>query len=193
MAVAGIFLVASLTSYRARFSVSIYVLTMIAMLVCSTAYHRAKVTEQARLVLRKLDHSMISVAVAGSFTPVIVLTLHGLAVPIMLAVMWAGALGSSMLGLLWFSSPSWLRALNYCLLVTSGLAITPYILSRDGAAVFSLIIIGLAVYVSGAVTYALRRPNLRPGVYGFHELFHTLVMIALLSHFVAILILGIRS
>ena len=193
MAVAGVFLVALAPTARSRFSIAVYALAIMSMLTASAMYHRARVSEETRLILRKLDHSMIGVAVAGTYTPVIVITLSGWAMALMLAFLWTGALATTFMSMMWHHAPNWVRGLAYGLLGISGVAIMPYVLSRGGVAVFALVIIGGVFYIAGAVAYALRKPNFWPSWFGFHEVFHTFVMLAVLSHFAAVLVLAVRA
>ncbi len=193
MVLAGLVLVAYSPTLEQRLSVAVYTVAIGGMLAASASYHRLRVSEKARRVLRRLDHSMIGVAVAGTYTPVVVIVLDGAAATAMLGALWAGALGAMLVSVFWSHAPRALRAGIYLLLGWGGAVLTPWLWQRGGVLVFSLVILGAALYSAGAIVYARRRPNPWPTVYGFHEVFHTLVVLAVVAHFAAIVALIART
>jgi hemolysin III len=136
--------------------------------------------------MRRLDHSMIFVLIAGTYTPFALLVLHGALARTILIVVWAGALGGTILNLVWVRAPKPVTAAVYIALGWVAVAAFPQMASAMGAVGVGLIAFGGVLYTAGAVIYALRRPNPVPGVFGYHEVFHTLVVVAAAAHFAAV-------
>ena len=136
--------------------------------------------------MRRLDHSMIFVLIAGTYTPVCLLALHGPLARTVLIVVWAGALGGVIFKLLWIDAPKWLLALVYVALGWVSAAI----FGQLPAAVGWLGVAGLAagglLYTVGAVVYASEWPNPWPRTFGYHEVFHALVLGAASMHYAVI-------
>lgn len=191
-ALAGALLVGIAHDATARTGALVYVLGVLAMLSASACYHRLDVTDDVRRLLRRLDHSMIGVTIAGTYTPVVLLLTSGAARWSLLGVLWGGAVLSIVVATLFPSSPRALRSGLYVAVGLSGAVITPWLLTRGGAAAFALIVLGAAVYIAGAVVYALRKPNPVPGTYEFHEVFHTLVTLAVAFQFAGVCALVIN-
>ena len=164
---------------RARIALSVYALSLIGLFGASALYHRIdwrSVT--ARDWMRRLDHSMICVLIAGSYTPFAMLVLHGpLAIAILVAV-WAGALLGVAFNLVWSDAPTWLRAAVYVSLGWVALAALPQLGGAIGLGGMMLLGLGGILYTLGAIVYALKRPDPVPSVFGYHEVFHTLVIAA---------------
>lgn len=188
-ALAGLSLAVAAPTIEARVSVSIYAVAITSMLLASALYHCLRVSPKTAKWLRRVDHSMIGVAVAGTYTPVIALLLHGTSQVSLLAVMWLGALSGLVLTLAWHDGPRWLRSGIYVALGWAGVALLPWIATHGGIAALILVLSGGLAYTVGAVIYARRGPNLVPGVFAFHELFHTLVLVAVALHFSAIAVI----
>lgn len=191
-ALAGLVLVVFTPTLSARISVAVYMVAVTSMLTTSALYHRLRVSRVAQQWLRKADHSMIGVAVAGTYTPVIVMTLHGAMAATMLALLWCGALGAAALALFWPGAHRWLVALVYVVLGWAGVMVIPGLWRAGGALPVVLVFVGGIFYMIGAMIYARRRPSIKPAVFGFHELFHSFVVAAVVSHFSAIAILVAR-
>jgi len=184
--VAGGLLVALAPSWRAAAVGGIYAVALAGMFGASALYHRGAWTPSVRPWLRRLDHSMIFVLIAGTSTPVTVLGLQGVLPVVVLAVVWGGALVGVLLKLVWIGAPRRLVASVYVVLGWIGIVLLPETARHLGLAPALLFVAGGAFYTAGAVIYMLRRPDPRPAVFGFHELFHLLVVAAALAHFVAI-------
>lgn len=180
-------------SLQARISVAVYGVGITGMLVASALYHRLRVSQAIQAWLRKIDHSMIGVAVAATYTPVIVLTLEGSLMVTMLAIMWCGAIGTALLALLAPDAPRWMVSASYVILGWAGVVVVPWLWRVGGVLPFALVLLGGVLYCIGAVIYAKRKPNFAPGVFGFHELFHSFVVAAVVSQFVAIAVLVART
>src|SRR3984957_3029796 len=174
----GIALIIGASDGRARLAAVIYACAVSALLGTSALYHRVTWRPKARRWMRRLDHSMIFVMIAGTYTPVALLALKGSLASTILIVLWAGALGGVIFKLLWIDAPKWLFAAVYVVL---GL-VTAAVFGELPAAIGWLGVAGLAtgglLYVIGAVVYASGRPNPCPKVFGYHEVFHTLVLVA---------------
>jgi hemolysin III len=174
----GVALILAASNGRARIAASIYAVAVSALLGTSALYHRVTWRPNARRWMRRLDHSMIFVLIAGTYTPVALLALKGSLASAILVVLWAGAIGGVVFKLLWIDGPKWLFASVY---VALGL-VSAAVFGELPKAIGWLGVAGLAsgglLYVIGAVVYASGRPNPWPKVFGYHEVFHTLVIAA---------------
>jgi hemolysin III len=184
--VAGAVLVARAPSARAAAVGGIYAAALAGMFGASALYHRVAWPPSLRPWLRRLDHSMIFVLIAGTSTPVIVLILEGVLPIVVLAVVWGGALAGLVLNLVWISAPRRLVVSVYVVLGWVGIVLLPEVVRSAGLAPAVLFVAGGGLYTVGAVIYTRRRPDPLPAVFGFHELFHVFVIAAAVAHFVAI-------
>ncbi|HTB70185.1 MAG TPA: hemolysin III family protein [Solirubrobacteraceae bacterium] len=182
----GVGLILAASDGRSRVAVAIYAAAVSALLGTSALYHRVTWRPRARRWMRRLDHSMIFVLIAGTYTPVALLALKGPLASTILIVMWAGALGGVIFKLAWIDAPKWLFALVYVVL---GL-VTATVFGELPATIGWLGAVGLAtgglLYVVGAVIYTSGKPNPWPKVFGYHEVFHTLVLAAAGLHYAVI-------
>ena len=182
----GVGLILAASGGRARLAASIYAVAVSALLGTSALYHRVTWRPKARRWMRRLDHSMIFVLIAGTYTPVALLALKGSLATTILILMWAGALGGVIFKLAWIDAPKWLFALVYVVL---GL-VTAAVFGELPAAIGWLGVAGLAtgglLYTIGAVIYTSGKPNPWPKVFGYHEVFHTLVLAAAGLHYAVI-------
>jgi hemolysin III len=184
--VAGAALVVLAPSGRAAAVGAVYAVALAGMFGASALYHRVSWPPSLLPWFRRLDHSMIFVLIAGTCTPVTVLSLEGVLPIVVLAVLWGGALAGVLLKLVWLGAPRWLGATVYVVLGWIGIVLLPETVRSAGIAPALLFVAGGALYTAGAVIYMRRRPDPRPAVFGFHELFHVFVMAAALAHFIAI-------
>jgi hemolysin III len=164
---------------------AIYGTGLCALFAGSALYHRWRWDPRWRPLLRRIDHSTIFVFIAASYTPVALLVLHGPLRWVVLGIAWGGAAAGVFFSLAWIDAPRWLTAGTYVALGWVALIAFPQLAERLDAAPLTLIAIGGTLYTIGAVVYALRRPDPWPRVFGFHEVFHTLVIAAAIVHFVA--------
>jgi hemolysin III len=164
----------------------IYSLTVCALFGTSALYHRRVWSPRGYKIMKRLDHSMIFVFIAGTYTPFCVLLLPSPSGPILLAIVWSGALAGVAVKMIWPYAHRWLSAPLYVALGWVGIAVLPHILRHGGVAAFVLIVTGGVIYSAGAVCYALRRPNPWPEVFGHHELFHASTLLAALCHHIAV-------
>jgi hemolysin III len=175
----GVALVMVAHNTRARVAVSVYAVTLVALFGVSALYHRVNWTSiSARRWMRRLDHSMIFILIAGTYTPFALLALHGaLAIAILVAV-WTGALTGAIFNLIWSAAPKWLLAVIYISLGWVAVAAVPQLAAAIGIAGLALLALGGLLYTVGAVIYAMKRPDPVPAVFGYHEVFHALVILA---------------
>src|SRR3954454_18537547 len=170
---------------RSRASALVYSLRLCALFSVSGLYHPWRWDPQWRPLLRRLDHSMIFVFIAASATPMAVLVLSGTLQTVVLIAVWAGALAGIALSVAWITAPRVLVACCYLAVGWAGVAGVPQMAERlPGIALLLLAAAGILSSI-GAVVYALRRPDPWPRVFGFHEVFHALVLLAAAAHFAA--------
>jgi hemolysin III len=152
----------------------------------SALYHRRGWTERGYQIMRRMDHSMIFLFIAGTYTPFCILLLSPAKASVFLGLVWAGAIGGVALKVIWPELPRWIGAPLYLALGWVAVAILPDILHQGGVADLVLLAAGGLAYSVGAVFYALRRPNPWPTVFGHHEFFHACTLIAAILHHIAI-------
>jgi hemolysin III len=164
---------------RARLAIAIYAVSVTALFGTSAVYHRVNWrTAAARRWMRRLDHTMIFVLIAGSYTPFALLALHGTLALVTLIAAWSAALAGAIFKLTWIDAPAWLITLVYIASGWIAVIAAPELVSRLGiVAVLALALAGV-LYSVGAVIYARKRPDPIPTVFGYHELFHLLVILA---------------
>jgi hemolysin III len=175
----GGWLVLEAESARARIAMAIYGLSVAALFGTSALYHRIDWrTLGARRWMRRLDHTMIFVLIAGSYTPFALLVLHGTLGVVILIAVWSTALAGAVFKLLWIDAPSWLTTGSYIAIGWIAVLALPELLDRLGIVAVVVLAVGGVTYSAGAMVYALKRPDPVPAVFGYHELFHLLVLIA---------------
>jgi len=173
-----------------RAAVLVYGLCVTAMLGSSGVYHSARFAHRERRFLRRLDHSMILVGISGSYTAVIVLALSGTREVVLLSVVWGLAIVGVTIRMRWLDAPSGLVAAVYLAAGWQMLLDLPAYEEALSAGELALLAVGGGLYTVGAIIYAFKRPNPWPTVFGYHEVFHTLVVAAALCHWVAIWLLA---
>jgi hemolysin III len=184
--VAGAILVALAPAGRATVAAAIYAVALAGLLGTSALYHRIVWPPRARAWLRRLDHSMIFVLIAGTYTPFALLVLDGTLRNVVLLGVWSGAAAGIVFTLVWVDAPKWLTAGAYVALGWFSIIAVPEIAQRAGAGALALLAVGGVAYTAGAVVYARRRPDPRPATFGYHEIFHVLVVVAAAAHFTAV-------
>jgi hemolysin III len=165
---------------------SVYVAALAAVFGVSALYHRITWSPPVRVWMRRLDHSTIFLFIAGTYTPFALLAVKGTLGWAVLAVAWAGAVAGMVVALAWPGAPKWLAAIVYVALGWAGVAVAPELFSGAGVAAATLVAVGGVLYTVGAVAYVAKRPNRWPTTFGYHELFHVLVVAAAVVQFVAI-------
>jgi hemolysin III len=170
----------------ARTAATVYVVSLAALFGCSALLHRVDWSSATRPWMRRLDHSTIFVFIAGTYTPVVALSLSGNhAVPLLVAV-WIGAVAGVGVTLFWIGAPRWVTAACYLGVGWIAVLALPELWSALGVTRFALLATGGLLYTVGAIVYARRSPDPRPDVFGYHEVFHALVIAAVVCHWVVI-------
>ncbi len=182
----GAWLIASAAGDRARWAVSIYSVCLSAMFGVSAAFHRHNWSPRGRLRMRRLDHSTIFAAVAGTYTPIALLALHGTTQTVILWLAWLGAGAGVILQLAWIKAPKWLTAVVYIALGWAAVSVLPELTQSSGIGALAFLVTGGVLYTIGAVVYALRRPDPNPEIFGYHEIFHAFVIAAALCQWIVI-------
>jgi hemolysin III len=189
--VLGLVLVALGDGPMARWSSAVFVMTSLLLFGISATYHRFTWSDRTRVLLKRLDHANIFLLIAGTYTPLSLLALpldKGL---ILLVLVWSGALLGIGFRVFWIHAPRWVYVPLYLLL---GWAAVLYIgdLVAANVAMMVLIVAGGLAYTAGAIIYGMKKPNPLPGVFGFHEIFHALTVVAFLCHWTATLLVAIN-
>jgi hemolysin III len=170
---------------RARLSALVFALCLAACFGASALYHRPTWGPVVRARLARVDHAGIYLLIAGTYTPVGLLVLSpGWAVPV-LAVVWSGAAIAIVVKVVWVQSPKWLSAVIALVLGWTGVVAFGQLLKLPVPGLLLLVSGGL-FYSIGAIVYARKRPNPRPSVFGYHEIFHVLTLLAAAAQYVAI-------
>jgi hemolysin III len=178
---------AATVSATAAIATAVYGLTILGLFGVSALYHRHHwVNARARTLMKRLDHSMIFVFIAGTYTPFAVLALPGTTGAIVLAVVWGGASAGVALKMAWPHAPRWLGVPIYIALGWVAVFVLPDLLHHAGVSSLVLLLVGGALYTAGAVFYATKWPDPWPKVFGYHEFFHAATVLAALCHYIAI-------
>jgi hemolysin III len=171
---------------RAALATSVYAGTVSLLFGTSALYHRVSWDKLRRAVMARLDHSMIFVFIAGTYTPFALLVLPPRTGEIVLTAVWVGALAGVALKAAWFTAPRQLTVPLYLALGWVAVLVFPELLRGGGVAAFVLLVAGGLMYTAGAVVYACRRPDPAPHLFGYHEVFHLCTVVAALCHYLAV-------
>jgi hemolysin III len=178
---------ASTVSATAGWATAVYGATVLGLFGVSALYHRRWwVNPTVRAWMKRLDHSMIFLFIAGTYTPFTLLAMPQPTGYVVLTIVWSGAVLGVALKLLWPNAPRWLGTPIYIALGWVAIFVLPELLHQAGVAALVLLLVGGAFYTLGAVFYATRWPNPWPRVFGHHEFFHAATVLAALSHYIAI-------
>ena len=167
-------------------SIAIYATSLILLYAASTTYHTFDRSEKVNTILKKIDHMMISVLIAGSYTPICLLVLGGRLGIILLAIVWSIAIAGILIKAFWVYCPKWVSSVLYIGMGwTCVLAFTQLLNSMSPAA-FGWLLAGGLIYTAGGIIYALKLPifNMKHKDFGSHEIFHLFVMGGSICHFV---------
>ncbi len=183
----GVALILLAKTPKATVAVAIYAVSLSALFGTSALYHRVNWTRpNVRQWMRRLDHSMIFFLIAGTYTPFALLVLDGPLADAILAVVWIGATAGAIVEMVWIDHPKWVAAIIYLSIGWVAVAAFPELWSEMGVAGTLLVAAGGLLYTAGAVVYATQRPNPSPATFGYHEVFHLLVIAAAVAHFSAV-------
>lgn len=192
--VLGAVLVVLAPGPRATIAVAIYAASLAALFGVSALYHVPNWKRpSARRWMRRLDHTMIFLLIAGTFTPFALLVLDPPFATALLVAVWTGALAGTIVELVWLEAPKWVSTIVYCSVGLIGAVGFPAIVAETGLIAGVLIASGGALYVTGAVIYAVQKPNPNPAVFGYHEIFHVLVIAAAATHFAAVALYAVPA
>ncbi len=184
--VAGALLVAFSPPGAPRVGSAIFAVCALVLFSVSAAMHRGRWSARTQVLLTRLDHASIFLLIAGSYTPFTLLLLHGRDQVILLCVAWTGAVLGIAFRLLWPGAPRWLYTPIYIALGWAAIFFAGDFARYTGTAVVALLAIGGLLYTIGGVVYGLRRPDPIPHLFGFHEVFHSLTVMAFAAHYAGV-------
>ena len=167
-------------------SISVYALSLILLYAASTTYHTFDRSKKVNTILKKIDHMMISVLIAGSYTPICLLVLKGRIGIILLSIVWGIALAGILMKAFWINCPKWVSSVLYIGMGWTCVLAFTQILNSMSPAAFGWLLAGGLIYTAGGVIYALKLPlfNRRHRYFGSHEIFHLFVMGGSACHFI---------
>lgn len=178
---------------RATIAMTIYAISLSAMLGASALYHRVTWSPSQRRWMRRLDHTTIFVFIAGTYTPFAMLVMHGTMATVILIVVWAAAAGGAVLNLLWWDAPKWFTSLIYVMTGWVAVAAMPQLWEEIGPVGVGLLALGGILYSMGAVVYSRQKPDPKPDVFGYHEIFHLFVIAAAAIQYAAVAIYALPA
>ena len=184
--VVGVLLVVGAEDGIPRLSAFVFAASVAAMLGVSALYHRVVWPPAPRRWIRRLDHAAIFLLIAGTYTPFGLVALDGSWRVTVLAIAWTGALAAIVLKVAWIDAPRWVAALVAVCLGWVGVVALPEVHDSVGLTPLMLLGVGGLLYSAAAIIYALRRPDPAPSIFGYHELFHALVVAAAACQYVAV-------
>ena len=171
---------------RARTAATVYAVSVALLFGTSAAYHRGPWTGRSKALMKRLDHSMIFILIAGTYTPFALLVLTGTTRWVVFGLVWGGAVAGVVLRNAVRRPARWLFVGIYLLLGWTALGVLPQLFDVGGAAVVVLLLLGGLFYSLGAIVYAMKRPNPSPSWFGFHEVFHAFTLLAFVTHYLAV-------
>lgn len=188
---AGVVLIVLADGPAAKWSSAVFMTTSLLLFGISALYHRFNWSPKTKVMLKRFDHANIFLLIAGTYTPLAVLALPPSKGVLLLVLVWSGAILGIAFRVFWVHAPRWLYVALYILL---GWAAMMYIvdLFEANIAMMVLVVAGGLAYTAGAVIYGMKKPNPIPGVFGFHEIFHTLTVVAFMCHWTAILLIALQ-
>ena len=187
--VLGVILIVAAEGAAAKISSSVFVASSLLLFGNSALYHRIDWKPKTKAIFKRIDHANIFLLIAGSYTPITVLALPYDKSVLLLWLVWAGAGLGIVFRVFWIGAPRWLYVPLYLLLGYASLIFIVDFFDAN-AAMMTLILVGGLFYTVGAVIYGLKKPNPFPGTFGFHEIFHTLTLLAFLCHWAGIFIVA---
>jgi hemolysin III len=191
--VVGPLLVVGANDPRRQVAASVFACSVAACFGASALYHRVTWTARVRPWMRRVDHAGIYLLIAGTYTPVCLLVLDGTWRLVILVIVYTGAAAAVALKFAWVDAPKWLAAVLGIALGWAGVVMLPQLATRLDPAAVALLGAGGLLYTAGAIVYARGRPDPLPTVFGYHELFHALTIVAVACQYVAIAFFVIRA
>jgi hemolysin III len=186
---AGVALVALADTGKARFAAAVFAVGLAGVFGASAAYHRVAWSAPALRRMKRLDHSMIFILIAGTYTPLCVLALHGVWGVAMLATVWAGAITGIVLKQVDIDGMRRLSGFLYIALGWVSIVVLPQLFRNMSVTGSVLVVAGGLLYTLGAIVFATKRPDPNPAVFGYHEIWHAFTAGAGLCHYAAVLLL----
>ena len=183
---AGVVLIVLSPTAATRAGSAIFMASALLLFTVSAVYHRGTWSPRVWAFLRRFDHANIFLLIAGSYTPFALLMLDGTDRVVLLAVAWGGAVGGVLFRIFWVGAPRWLYVPIYIGLGWAAVFYVDQFAEAAGVAVLVLIVAGGVLYSLGGVVYGLQRPDPFPSWFGFHEVFHTLTILAFATHYVGV-------
>ena len=190
--VVGTLLIVGADGARQHVAAAVFAAAVAVCFGSSALYHRITWTPRLRLWMRRVDHAGIYLLIAGTYTPVCLLVLNGAWRWTVLATVWTGSAAAAIFKFVWVAAPKWLAAAIGITLGWAAVAVLPQLASRLDPAAVALLGAGGLLYTAGAIIYARRSPDPVPAVFGYHELFHALTLIAVSCQYVAIAFFIVR-
>jgi len=163
-----------------------YFVGVIAMMGTSGVFHLINHPPRRRRILRRLDHTTIFLAIAGSYFAIIGLTMHGIIRTVLLVVISVGSAVGITIRQVAHDAPKWAKTIPYLVVGWAAVTVLPQITRGGGSACIIWVLVGGLAYSVGAVFYGAKKPRLNPRVFGYHELFHALTLVGAGAHLVAI-------
>lgn len=179
-------LISNAHGFKTIVATLIYSISLVVLFGVSALYHRPNWKPNQRMWMKRIDHAAIYFLIAGTSTPVFLISLQPETAFRLLYFVWGAAIFGFLQSIFWVTAPKWISAIIY---VVVGCFSVPYIPELNEGMPLSnlvLIITGGAVYIIGALIYAMKRPNPSPQYFGYHEIFHTLVIVGATLHFLVI-------
>jgi hemolysin III len=182
----GVLLILGADTSRGRAAAIVFAASVVAMFGASAIYHSPSWPERPRRWLRRIDHAGVYGLIAGTYTAFGLLALEGNWRPVVLGIVWIGALAAIVFKFSWVDAPTWISSVIGVALGWVGVIVFPQLLDEIGLGGSLLVLAGGLLYTAGALVYALRRPDPHPAVFGFHEVFHVLVIAAVACQYSAV-------
>lgn len=188
----GIVLIIRVHTTAAAVTSAIFTVTAITLFSVSAVYHLGHWPPRARAMLRRIDHADILLLIAGTYTPITVLVLHGTLQVTILAITWTAAALGFLFQARWTALPRWVSVPVYVGLGWIAVLVLPQLITGSGDTAFALIAAGGVIYTLGGIVYGLRRPDPWPRWFGYHEVFHACTAVAFACQYAAITVVACR-
>jgi hemolysin III len=186
----GIVLVVLANGVPAKIATAVFFASSLLLFGNSALYHRFNWSPKVKVTLKRIDHANIFLLIAGSYTPITWLALPQEKAILLMSIIWGSALLGICFRVFWLHAPRWLYVAIY---IAMGWGAFVYVVDfmNANAPMMILILVGGLCYTLGAVVYALKKPNPVPGVFGFHEIFHSFTVLAFMCHWTAALLIAL--
>jgi hemolysin III len=184
--IAGVVLIVLSPDAATRLGSTIFAASALLLFTVSAVYHRGTWSPRVWAFLRRFDHANIFLLIAGSYTPFTLLLLEGRDRTVLLTVVWVGAGLGVLFRIFWAGAPRWLYTPIYIGLGWAAVFYAPEFVASTDNTVLTLMVVGGLLYTLGALVYGLQRPDPWPAWFGFHEIFHTLTILAFVTHYVGV-------